>query len=277
MKQYHDLLRHVMDTGIDTDDRTGVGTRSTFGYQVRFNMNDGFPAVTTKRLAWKSVVGELLWFLQGSTNIETLREITWGPGSTKKTIWDDNYNNQAIKLGYTAGNLGPIYGKQWRDFGGVDQIKVAIDTIKYDSASRRNVVSAWNVNELPKMSLPPCHTLFQFYVRENKLSCQLYQRSCDLFLGGPFNIASYSLLLHIIARITNTIPNEFIWSIGDCHIYRDHFDQVEEQLKREPYDLPTIKIADHIKTLDDVLVSSVTDYELVNYVSHGQIKAPMAV
>jgi thymidylate synthase len=277
MKQYHELMTHVIDNGIDTLDRTGVGTRSIFGHQLRFNMSDGFPAITTKKLAWKPIVGELLWFMQGSTNVETLREITWGPGSSKKTIWDDNYNNQAIKLGHTAGNLGPVYGKQWRDFGGIDQLKQAIETIKYDSTSRRNIVSSWNVSELSKMALPPCHTMFQFYVRENKLSCQLYQRSCDLFLGGPFNIASYSLLLHIVARLTNTIPHEFIWTLGDCHIYQNHFDQVEEQLKRTTYDLPTLSIADHIQSLEDVLISSVTDYNLINYKSHGQLTAPMAV
>lgn len=278
MKQYHDILSLVLTEGEHRADRTGTGTRSIFGMQSRYNLSNGFPAVTTKKLQWTPVVGELLWFLRGSTNVEELREITWGKGSTKKTVWDDNYNHQAKNLGYTNGELGPVYGKQWRDFSGVDQIKSAIDQILNSPDSRRNIVSAWNPAELHQQALPPCHTLFQFYVSSsNKLSCQLYQRSCDLFLGGPFNIASYSLLLHIVARITGKEAGEFIWTIGDAHIYENHIDQVTTQLSRSPLKLPQLKISDSIKTFNDVLTSSVNDYQLIDYNHLGVIAAPMAV
>lgn len=278
MKEFHNVLSYVLENGEKRTDRTGTGTRSVFGMQARFNLADGFPAVTTKKLQWTPVVGELLWFLKGSTNVEELREITWGVNSTKKTVWDDNYNHQAKSLGYTGGELGPVYGKQWRDFGGIDQIKAAINTIVTNPDSRRNIVSAWNPAELNQQALPPCHTLFQFYVSaNNKLSCQLYQRSCDLFLGGPFNIASYSLLIHIMSRITNTEPGEFIWTIGDAHLYENHLIQVHEQLSRTPLELPQLIINENIKTLDDVLSSTVKDYQLQNYNHCGIISAPMAV
>lgn len=278
MKQYHDILSLVLNEGERRSDRTGTGTRSVFGVQSRYNLLNGFPAVTTKKLQWTPVVGELLWFLRGSTNVEELREITWGKGSTKRTVWDDNYNAQAKNLGYTNGELGPVYGKQWRDFGGIDQIKSAIDQIMLAPDSRRNIVSAWNPAELSRQALPPCHTLFQFYVSStNKLSCQLYQRSCDLFLGGPFNIASYSLLIHIIARITNKEVGDFVWTIGDAHIYENHTEQVITQLSRTPGTLPKLMISEHIRTFEDVLNSSVSDYVLDEYVHQGVISAPMAV
>jgi thymidylate synthase len=278
MNEFHRVLQTVLNEGETRGDRTGTGTRSIFGMQSRYNLQNGFPAVTTKKLQWKPVVGELLWFLSGSTNVEDLRRITWGEGSTKKTVWDDNYNHQAQKLGYSNGELGPIYGKQWRDFAGVDQIAIAADQLKNSPNSRRIIVSAWNPTELDQQSLPPCHTMFQFYVSaSNKLSCQLYQRSCDLFLGGPFNIASYSLLVHIMARISNLEVGEFVWTIGDAHIYGNHIDQVQTQLERTPLQLPQLVISEHIRTLQDVLSSTVDDYKLVGYEHHGVISAPMAV
>lgn len=278
MNEFHRVLQTVLNEGETRGDRTGTGTRSIFGMQSRYNLQNGFPAVTTKKLQWKPVVGELLWFLSGSTNVEDLRRITWGEGSTKKTVWDDNYNHQAQQLGYSNGELGPIYGKQWRDFAGVDQIAIAVDQLKNSPNSRRIIVSAWNPTELDQQSLPPCHTMFQFYVSaSNKLSCQLYQRSCDLFLGGPFNIASYSLLVHIMARISNLEVGEFIWTIGDAHIYGNHIDQVQTQLERTPLQLPQLVISEHIRTLQDVLSSTVDDYKLVGYEHHGVISAPMAV
>lgn len=278
MNEFHRVLQTVLNEGETRGDRTGTGTRSIFGMQSRYNLQNGFPAVTTKKLQWKPVVGELLWFLSGSTNVEDLRRITWGEGSTKKTVWDDNYNHQAQQLGYSNGELGPIYGKQWRDFAGVDQIAIAVDQLKNSPNSRRIIVSAWNPAELDQQSLPPCHTMFQFYVSaSNKLSCQLYQRSCDLFLGGPFNIASYSLLVHIMARISNLDVGEFIWTIGDAHIYGNHIDQVQTQLERTPLQLPQLVISEHIRTLQDVLSSTVDDYKLVGYEHHGVISAPMAV
>jgi thymidylate synthase len=277
MQSYHDLLKHVLENGVASEDRTGTGTISVFGTQTRFNLEHGFPAVTTKKLSWKPVVGELLWFSRGSTNVEELREITWGKGSNKKTVWDDNYNKQAIDLGYSNGELGPVYGHQWRNFNGIDQLRIAFEKITQDSNSRRNIVSAWNPSDLDRMALPPCHTLFQFYVRNNKLSLQMYQRSGDLFLGGPFNIASYSLLLSIAARITGTTPHEFIWTIGDAHIYNNHIDQVKEQLSRTPLELPTLQISNHITTFDDFVNASVDDFKLLNYNSYSTIKAEMAV
>lgn len=277
MEQYHSLLSHIKDNGVAVDDRTGTGTISVFGYQTRFSLADGFPAVTTKKLQWKAVVAELLWFIRGSTNVEELRELTWGAGSTKRTIWDDNYDNQAKTLGYTDGNLGPVYGAQWRDFGGVDQLRNAIATIIMDPSSRRNIVSAWNVPEIPKMALPPCHTLFQFYCVNGQLSLQLYQRSCDVFLGGPFNIASYSLLLAIVARLTKTVPHEFVWTIGDAHIYKNHVDQVNIQLSREGFDLPQLWIDPAIQTFEDVLLSTPDQYQLQGYMCHSAIPAPMAI
>ena len=231
MKQYLDLLRDIMENGNDRMDRTGVGTRSVFGRQIRFNMKDGFPAVTTKKLAWKGVVSELLFFLEGSTNEHRLSEIKNDnkpyeqlTEKEKFTIWTDNYENQGKALGYTNGEMGPIYSKQYRCFEGVDQVSNVIEEIRKNPNSRRLLVSAWNPKDIPISVLPPCHYSYQFYVNGNSLSLMWNQRSCDTLLGIPFNIASYALLLHIVAKMTNLIPNELIGSLGDTHIYKNHFD-----------------------------------------------------
>lgn len=292
MKQYHDALQYVLDNGTEKTDRTGVGTRSIFGYQMRFDLTEGFPAVTTKRLAWKAVVGELLWFLEGSTDERRLAEITFDADRTelvdKRTIWTDNADNQGKALGYVntmfVKQLGPVYGHQWRNFdarsddrfGKVDQIEWLINEIKTNPDSRRLILSAWNPNQIDKMALPPCHTLSQFSVTDGKLSCQLYQRSADMFLGVPFNIASYSLLTHILADICDLEVADFVWTGGDVHIYTTHVDQVRVQLERTPMDLPTLKMP-NLNTLDDVLNSSVNDYVLMDYNPMPAIKAPMAV
>ncbi len=276
MKQYVEALQHVLDNGEERTDRTGVGTIGVFGYQMRFDLKEGFPAVTTKKLAWKACVGELLWFLEGSTDNYRLAEITHGD-KTKRTIWTDNADSQGKALGYNPGELGPVYGKQWRNFGGVDQIRWAINEIKINPDSRRIIVSAWNPPEIPDMALPPCHTMFQFYVNNGKLSCQLYQRSADMFLGVPFNIASYALLTHIIAEICDLEVGDFIYTIGDAHIYSNHVDQVNEQLERKPQHLPTLNINIALNLLDDVLLSNVDDYQLSNYNPMPSIKALMAV
>jgi len=277
LKQYLDSLMHILEKGEDVNDRTGVGTLSVFGYQMRFNLQDGFPAVTTKRLAWRSVVGELLWFLEGSTDERRLAEITHGTrAADKKTIWTANAQNQGAALGYTDGELGPVYGKQWRDFGGVDQISNIINQIKNNSDSRRIILSAWNPTELDQMTLPPCHTLTQFKIVKGKLSCQLYQRSADMFLGVPFNIASYSLLTHMLAQICDLKVGEFVWSGGDCHIYQNHIDQVNQQLLRKPHDLPWIEMPE-FNTLEELLNTKTSDYLLLGYDPMDSIKAPMAV
>ncbi len=277
MKQYLDSLMYILEKGEEVNDRTGVGTLSVFGHQMRFNLQEGFPAVTTKKLAWKSVVGELLWFLEGSTNERRLAKITHDTSDAdKKTIWTANAENQGVALGYTDGELGPVYGKQWRDFGGVDQISNIIDQIKNNPDSRRIILSAWNPQELDKMTLPPCHTMAQFRVINGKLSCQLYQRSADMFLGVPFNIASYSLLTHMLARICNLEEGEFIWTGGDCHIYTNHIDQVVEQVRRQPQKLPQLYM-NPFCDLETLLNTRVTDYRLVNYDPMPSIKAPMAV
>jgi len=268
---------YILEKGEEVNDRTGVGTLSVFGHQMRFNLQEGFPAVTTKKLAWKSVVGELLWFLEGSTNERRLAKITHDTSDAdKKTIWTANAENQGVALGYTDGELGPVYGKQWRDFGGVDQISNIIDQIKNNPDSRRIILSAWNPQELDKMTLPPCHTMAQFRVINGKLSCQLYQRSADMFLGVPFNIASYSLLTHMLARICNLEEGEFIWTGGDCHIYTNHIDQVVEQVRRQPQKLPQLYM-NPFCDLETLLNTRVTDYRLVNYDPMPSIKAPMAV
>lgn len=284
MKQYHDALKHILNTGEEVNDRTGVGTRTVFGYQMRFDLSKGFPAVTTKRLAWKSVVSELLWFLEGGTDERRLAEILYGDTrenlTDKKTIWTANADKQGKDLGYTNTDtikaLGPVYGKQWRNFGGVDQIAKIIDEINTNADSRRIILSAWNAPEIPQMALPPCHTLAQFRVINGKLNCQLYQRSADMFLGVPFNIASYSLLTHMIAQITGLRLGEFIWTGGDCHIYNNHIDQVEEQIKRRPKKLPTLEMP-AFGSLDRILETNVNDYKLLNYNPMESIKAPMAV
>ena len=291
MKQYLDALQHILDNGQDVSDRTGVGTRSVFGYQMRFDLRDTFPAVTTKKLAWRSVVGELLWFLEGSTDERRLAEITYGKPrkelTDKKTIWTANAEAQGADLGYKNGRLGPVYGFQWRNFNGAefngaphlrgtDQIEWLINEIKANPDSRRLILSAWNPNQINKMALPPCHTLAQFRVMNGRLSCQLYQRSADMFLGVPFNIASYALLTHILAKICDLEVADFVWTGGDCHIYSTHMEQVTEQLTRTPGSHPTLKMPE-FKTLDDVLHSSVSEFVLQDYTPMPSIKAPMAI
>ena len=288
MKQYIKALEHILDNGKQREDRTGVGTKGVFGYQMRFDLRNSFPAVTTKKLAWKSVVSELLWFLEGSTDERRLAEIHFGKSRKdiidKKTIWTANANKQGVELGYanneTQKELGPVYGKQWRswglDVGGEDQIKKIILNLKNNPHSRRHIVSAWNVDKIDKMALPPCHTMFQFHVQSGELSCQLYQRSADMFLGVPFNIASYALLTNIIANILNLKPGEFVWTGGDCHIYNNHFKQVKEQIKRNPKEPPTLEMLS-FKNVDDVIIAKPKDFRLVNYEPMDSIKAPMAV
>ena len=291
MKQYLDLLEDILLHGEERNDRTGVGTISVFGRQMRFDLCKGFPAITTKKLAWKAVVSELLWFLEGSTNEHRLAEIKNDnkpydqlTEKERKTIWTLNAVNQGQDLGYTDGELGSVYGKQYRNWNGIDQIKDAIEQIRNNPHSRRILVSAWNVGELSKASLPPCHYSYQFYVsgKNNEyLSLMWNQRSIDTFLGLSFNIASYALLVHIIAKMTNKIPLELIGSLGDTHIYKNHLEQVREQLKREPHKLPTLRMPDidyQNMTLDEVLKAVKTsDFVLENYVNDGVLTAPMAV
>jgi thymidylate synthase len=257
-------MRDVKDNGVRRGDRTGVGTLSVFGYQTRYDLSRGFPAVTTKKLHLRSIIHELLWFLMGDTNIDYLKR-------NRVSIWDEWADEN--------GDLGPIYGYQWRswptpDDGHIDQIATLVDQLKGRPHSRRMVVSAWNVGEIGKMALPPCHCLFQFYVAEGRLSCQLYQRSADIFLGVPFNIASYSLLTMMIAQVCGLLPGEFIHSLGDAHLYLNHLDQVELQLAREPYPLPRMIINPAAKSLFDFHYE---DFELVDYQSHPRISAPIAV
>jgi thymidylate synthase len=264
MKQYLELMRHVRDHGAEKSDRTGTGTLSVFGYQMRFDLTEGFPALTTKKLHFKSIIHELLWFLQGDTNIQYLKE-------KDVSIWDEWADEN--------GDLGPVYGAQWRtwntaDGRSLDQISDVIDQIKQNPDSRRLIVSAWNVGELDKMALMPCHAFFQFYVADGKLSCQLYQRSADIFLGVPFNIASYALLLMMIAQVCDLQAGDFVHTFGDAHLYLNHLDQVEEQLSREPMPLPQMKINPDIK---DIFSFSYEDFELVNYEAQPTIKAPIAV
>ena len=288
MKQYIQALEHILKNGKQRDDRTGIGTRGVFGYQMRFNLRNSFPAVTTKKLAWKSVVSELLWFLEGSTDERRLAEIHFGKTRKevvdKKTIWTANANKQGVELGHTNNDtqkeLGPVYGKQWRswgkDVGGEDQIRKIISDLKTNPNSRRHIVSAWNVDKLEEMALPPCHTMFQFHIQDKELSCHLYQRSADMFLGVPFNIASYSLLVDIFSEILSLTPGDFIWTGGDCHIYNNHLEQVREQVKREPLQAPKIQIP-KLRSVEDVLSSTPKDYRLIGYSPMESIKAPMAV
>ena len=292
MKQYLDALQYIIVNGEDVSDRTGVGTRSVFGYQMHFNLQDGFPAVTTKKLAWRSIVGELLWFLEGSTDERRLAELTFEKDRTelidKKTIWTANANVQGKALGYTntelIKQLGPVYGHQWRHFDAyeddqitkVDQITWLINEIKTNPDSRRLVLSAWNPNQINEMALPPCHTLAQFRVMNGRLSCQLYQRSADMFLGVPFNIASYSLLTYMLAQICDLKVGTFVWTGGDCHIYNNHTDQVQQQLQRKPHELPDI-LMPVFNNITELLGTSTSDYKLTNYDPMDSIKAPMAV
>ncbi len=264
MKQYLDLLSHVKKNGIKKEDRTGTGTLSVFGYQMRFNLADGFPLLTTKKIHLKSVIHELLWFLSGETNIKYLKD-------NSVTIWDEWAD--------TNGDLGPVYGHQWRSWDtasgeSVDQIAQLIDQLKNNPDSRRLIVSAWNVGALAEMKLPPCHAFFQFYVAEKKLSCQLYQRSADIFLGVPFNIASYALLTMMVAEVCNLEYGEFVHTLGDAHIYINHLDQVNEQLERAPKPLPQMKINRKIKNIFDFKYD---DFELIGYDPYPLIKAPVAV
>ena len=286
LKQYLDALSHILVHGETVNDRTGVGTMSVFGYQMRFNLQEGFPAVTTKRLAWRAVVGELLWFLEGSTNERRLAEITFEKPreelTDKTTIWTANADAQGKALGYDDGELGPVYGFQWRNFDGfeaavgMDQIQWLIGEIKTNPDSRRLILSAWNPNQISQMALPPCHTLAQFRVINGKLSCQLYQRSADMFLGVPFNIASYSLLTHMLAQICGLEVGEFVWTGGDCHIYMNHIEQVTEQTQREPQDLPHL-LMPAFNDINELLATKTSSYKLINYNPMPSIKAPMAV
>ena len=301
MIQYHNLMKFILDNGVEKMDRTGVGTRSIFGYQMRFNLSDGFPLLTTKRVHFKSILHELLWFIRGDTNIRYLV-------SNGVNIWNDwPYQNWLKETGQNVkyqtyspewranmkefvekikeddefaskyGDLGPVYGRQWRNFGGVDQLAQLIDDLNNNAHSRRLIVSAWNPEDIPvmvKSGLPPCHTLFQFYVADGKLSCQLYQRSADVFLGVPFNIASYALLTFMIAKVTGFQPGDFVHTFGDAHLYLNHFDQVNEQLSRDSYPLPNLIINDGVATLFDFLYE---DFELRNYQHHPAIPASVAV
>lgn len=264
MKQYLELMRHIKEHGSERMDRTGTGISSVFGYQMRFDLQEGFPMVTTKKVHWKSVVYELLWFLQGNTNVKYLQD-------NGVRIWNEWADEQ--------GELGPVYGKQWRrwesnDGQVIDQIQTVIDTIKTDPHSRRLIVNAWNVGEVKQMALPPCHLLFQFFVADGKLSCQLYQRSCDVFLGLPFNIASYALLTHMIAQQCGLEVGDFVWTGGDVHLYSNHSEQTELQLTREPYALPRLLIKRQPDSINDYLFD---DFELENYQSHPLIKGRVAV
>ena len=264
MQQYLDLMRHVQEHGTEKTDRTGTGTRSVFGHQMRFDLSKGFPLVTTKKLHLKSIIHELIWFLNGSTNIAYLKE-------NGVSIWDDWADEN--------GNLGPIYGYQWRSWPTpsgqhIDQISQVMEQIKHTPDSRRMIVSAWNVADIPNMKLPPCHAFFQFYVADGKLSCQLYQRSADIFLGVPFNIASYALLTHMMAQQAGLEVGDFIWSGGDCHLYSNHLEQVNLQLSREPLPLPQLVIK---RKPDSIFDYQFDDFEIVNYQSHAHIKAPVAV
>ena len=264
MKPYLDLLGHILNHGAAKADRTGTGTRSLFGYQMRFDLSEGFPLLTTKKLHVRSIIYELLWFLRGETNIRYLKE-------HKVSIWDEWADAQ--------GELGPIYGKQWRswttdDGGSIDQIAEVVDAIRHDPDSRRLVVSAWNVAEVPRMALPPCHLLFQFYVAEGRLSCQLYQRSADVFLGVPFNIASYALLTMMVAHVTALEPGEFVHTLGDVHLYDNHLEQAQQQLTRQPRPLPTMRLSPGVNSIFEFHYE---DFRLENYDPHPHISAPVAV
>ena len=277
MKIYLDALKFVLETGQVREDRTGTGTIGVFGMQNRYDLSKGFPAVTTKKLAFKACLGELLWFLEGSRDERRLAEITHGTRSaSKKTIWTDNAMSKYwLPNAEFIGDLGRVYGVQWRDFGGVDQVVELINNIKKDPSGRRHIITAWNPGQLDQMALPPCHCFAQFYVSaDGKLSCQMYQRSCDMFLGVPFNIASYSLLTHMIAQVCGLEAGEFVHVLGDAHIYLNHVEQVKEQLAREPLPLPTLWINPDVK---DILTFTMEDFKLENYRSHNAIKADMAV
>ncbi len=287
MKQYLDLLRHILDKGVEKEDRTGTGTTSVFGYQMRFDLSEGFPLVTTKKTHLKAIISELLWFIEGSTNERRLAEIHYADKAEnligKKTVWTANADFQGKNLGYintdTIKELGPVYGAQWRSWEGangksIDQLALLIEQIKTNPDSRRLILNAWNVAEIDNMALPPCHTFFQFYVADKKLSCQLYQRSADVFLGVPFNIASYALLTMMIAQVCDLELGDFVHTFGDAHIYSNHMQQVNLQLTRTPYEKPKMKINKNVKNINDFKMQ---DFELVDYVCHEAIKGEMAV
>lgn len=314
MEQYLQLCRQIMENGTDKGDRTGTGTRSIFGHQMRFDLSQGFPLMTTKKTAFRLIVSELLWFIKGDTNVRTLiaeRNRIWDEWAFEKFVQSPDYEGPDMtgfgrkaaqdpefkqlvdaemdkfrerilsdeQFAYDYGDLGPVYGRQWRSWpdgegGTIDQLKGVVDSIRNNPDSRRHIVSAWNPAEVDQMALPPCHTLFQFYVADGKLSCQLYQRSADVFLGVPFNIASYALLTHLIARETGLQPGEFVHTLGDAHIYSNHFDQVAEQLSREPKNLPTLVIDAGDKSIFEL---ETTDIRVEGYDPHPKIKAPIAV
>ena len=261
MKQYLDMLRYVLENGVDKMDRTGVGTRSVFGQQMRFDLSRGFPLMTTKKMHLESIIHELLWFIKGDTNVKYLQD-------NGVRIWNEWADEN--------GDLGPIYGSQWRNWNGegIDQLAQVVDKLKNNPNDRRMIVSAWNVSKISEMRLPPCHMMFQFYVANGKLSCMLYQRSCDMFLGVPFNIASYALLTMMLAQVCNLEPGEFVHTLGDTHIYHNHFEQVKEQLRREPLPLPTMRLNPQVKDINDFKYE---DFTLENYECYGAIKAQVAV
>ena len=261
MKQYLDMLRYVLENGVDKMDRTGVGTRSVFGQQMRFDLSRGFPLMTTKKMHLKSIIHELLWFIKGDTNVKYLQD-------NGVRIWNEWADEN--------GDLGPIYGSQWRNWNGegIDQLAQVVDKLKNNPNDRGMIVSAWNVSKISEMRLPPCHMMFQFYVANGKLSCMLYQRSCDMFLGVPFNIASYALLTMMLAQVCNLEPGEFVHTLGDTHIYHNHFEQVKEQLRREPLPLPTMRLNPQVKDINDFKYE---DFTLENYECYGAIKAQVAV
>jgi len=287
MKAYLDLLQYILENGEQKDDRTNTGTISSFGHQLEFDLEEGFPAVTTKSLAWKGVVSELLWFIEGSDDERRLAEIRFGKDRTEitdlkkySTIWTDNADNQGKELGYentdTKKILGPVYGVQWRNWGGKDQIKDLLKELKKNPDGRRHILSAWNLDELNKMALPPCHVMTQFYVHNDSISCHMYQRSADMFLGVPFNIASYALLLSIFGEILNLKPKRFIHSFGDAHIYKNSIDQVREQVSRTPKPLPEL-VMPTINSIDDLKNFGIEEFALKNYDPHPPIKAKMAI
>ncbi|MCF7923861.1 MAG: thymidylate synthase [Candidatus Izimaplasma sp.] len=287
MEQYLDLIKHILNNGKEKNDRTNTGIISTFGYQMRFDLNDGFPLLTTKKVHLKSIIHELLWFIKGDTNIQYLVKNNvkiWNAWPYQKYKNSKEYNNETIndfvekiksnkEFAIKYGDLGPVYGKQWRDFHGIDQLKNVIDTIKNNPDSRRLIVNSWNASEINKMALPPCHTMYQFYVEGDKLSLQLYQRSADVFLGVPFNIASYALLLILVAKVTNLKPYEFIHTLGDAHIYKNHLEQVNKQLKRTPKKLPTMIVKNRSNIEDFVF----EDFILEDYKPYPGIKGRVAV
>lgn len=288
MKQYLQLSQHIIDNGSFKDDRTNTGTYSVFGYQMRFNLKEGFPLLTTKKVHLRSIIEELLWFVKGDTNIKYLvdRNVKiWNEWPYETFKQSNNYNNETLdefiekiktndEFAKKHGDLGPVYGRQWRDFNGFDQLQNVIDTLKTNPNSRRIILSAWNPPEIENMALPPCHLLMQFYHNDGKLSLQLYQRSGDVFLGIPFNIASYALLLMMVAQVTGLEPDEFVHTIGDAHIYSNHLEQINKQLKRKPYQLPQMVINKDIKNIEHF---SIEDFKLTNYKSHPSIKGKVAV